>query len=220
MEASTMSTIVVFGAAGTAGQRIVAEAARRGHTVVPVVRDPQGVPNVAGIPTVAGDATSQSSVSDLLAGADAVVVAIGSRTSTPWLDAARTLAHTVAALSQPRPYIVHMGGGATLTTPDGVPFLDLPGFPAQHRSPARGQAKALAFYRGDAQTAAIDWTYISPPPVHLTVGQRTGAYRTGGDQPVIDADGHAHITYEDFAVAVVDEIENKAFRGKRFTVGY
>jgi putative NADH-flavin reductase len=215
-----MSTIVVFGAAGTAGQRIVAEAAHRGHTVVPVVRDPKGVRQVAGISTVAGDATSSSSVADLVAGADAVAVAIGSRTSAPWLDAARTVVRAVAALPEPRPYIVHMGGGATLTTPDGVPFLDLPGFPAEYQAPARVQADALAFYRDDARAAGVDWTYVSPPPVDFTVGQRTGVYRTGGDQPVADAEGRAHMTYEDIAVAIVDEIENRAFRGQRFTVGY
>jgi putative NADH-flavin reductase len=215
-----MSTIVVFGAVGTAGQRIVAEAARRGHTVIPVVRDPQRAAQVAGTTTVAGDATSPSSVAGVVTGVDAVVIAIGSRTGAPWLAAARTVVQAVAAQPEPRPYIVHMGGGATLTTPDGVPYIELPGFPAHYRAPARGQANALAFYRSDPQAAAVHWTYISPPPTDFTVGQRTGTYRTGSDQPVTDTNGRAHITYEDFAVAIVDEIEHRAFRGQRFTVGY
>ena len=81
---------------------------------------------VAGVPTVAGDATSPSSVGDLLRGADAVVLAIGSHTSSPWLRAAQTVVQVVADLPEPRPYIIHMGGGATLTTPDRGKFLDLP----------------------------------------------------------------------------------------------
>jgi hypothetical protein len=92
------------------------------------------------------------------------VVAIGSWTSAPWADAARAVTAAVAARPEPRPYVVHMGGGSTLTNPDGTMFLDTPGFPAEYLLPARGQADALAFYRTDPQAAALAWTYVSPPP--------------------------------------------------------
>ncbi|WP_432995492.1 NAD(P)-dependent oxidoreductase [Dactylosporangium sp. CA-233914] len=215
-----MVKIVVLGAAGTAGQRIVAEAGGRGHTVVPVVRDTAKHPAVAGVETVAGDATDPVSVTGLAAGADAVVIAIGSWTSAPWLAAAQAVVTAVAALPQPRPYVLHVGGGATLTTPDGTRFLDLPEFPAEFLPPARGQADALDYYREHASDAGVGWTYLSPPPVDFAVGERTGAYRTGDDQPVTDGEGRSWISYEDYAVAVVDEIGKREHDGRRFTVGY
>ncbi|GAA1593345.1 NAD(P)-dependent oxidoreductase [Actinoplanes couchii] len=202
-------SVVVFGAAGTGGQRIVAEAVSRGLTVVPVVRDTTRHPRVAGLATVRGDATDPQSVSALLAGADAAVIAVGES----WTEAARTVLTAAAG----RVYVLHMGGGATLTLPDGTAFVDLPGFPAEYLVPARGQAEALAFYRAHGGS---DWTYLSPPPVDFAPGDRTGDYRTGDDQPVTDGDGNARISYEDYAVALVDEITKRAHAGRRFTVGY
>lgn len=210
-------SIVVFGAAGTAGQRIAAEAVSRGLKVVPVVRDTAKAPEVAGVATVAGDATDPGSVAELVAGAEAVVIAVGGHSGDLWVDAARTVLGAISDLQAPRPYVIHLGGGATLTTPDGTAFLDLPGFPAEYLVPARGQAEALAFYRA---RGGDGWTYVSPPPVDFAVGERTGSYRVGGDQPVADAEGRAWLSYEDLAVAVVDEAGAREQAGRRFTLGH
>ena len=104
-----------------------------------------------------------------------------------------------------------------MTTPEGTRFLDQAWFPAAYYESASGQAEALAYYRA---SAGATWTFVSPPPLHFYVGERTGHYRTGLDQPVTGPDGEARLSYEDLAVAIVDEIERPQFRNTRFTAGY
>jgi uncharacterized protein len=216
-----MARIVVFGAAGKAGRLITAEAAHRGHDVVAVARDPAKVtPPPNNVTVQAGDATSASSIRQLSVGADAVVIAIGGEDPSVLNRAARTMMETLNELPGIPPRIIHLGGGATLLTPDGKRFLDLRGtFPEEFRAPAEGQAEALETYR-EANGSRVSWTYLSPPPVHLYPGTRTGTYRTGLDHPVTDARGEATLSYEDLAVAIVDEIEQPRFLNQRFTAGY
>ncbi|MEU0079160.1 NAD(P)-dependent oxidoreductase [Micromonospora tulbaghiae] len=213
-----MSDIVVFGAGGTAGSRIAAEAAERGHRVTAAVRRPEAVGYLpAGVRTVTGDATSARSVRELAEDADVLVVAIGGGERDLWRDAARTLVDTLRELPDP-PRVIHVGGGSTLLTPKGTRYLDEPDFPEEYRDSAHGQADALEFYRTSAD--GVTWTYVSPPPLEFHPGERTGHYRTGTDHPVTDAQGRSVLTYEDLAVAIVDEIENPRFGNTRFTVAY
>jgi len=213
-----MSKIVVFGAAGRLGRRIVAEAAGRGHEVTAVVRRSRTTPDFADpVAVVAGDVTAVESVAAVAKDADALVAAVAASGREIYPTVAETLVGVAAALPQPAPRIVHVGGGATLTTPDGIPFLDLPSFPAEYLDMASGQARALEVYRS---SAGVTWTYISPPPVHFAPGARTGRYRTGLDQPVTGAGGDARLSYEDMAVVIVDEIEQPKFLNTRFTAGY
>ncbi|RUL93184.1 NAD(P)H-binding protein [Verrucosispora sp. FIM060022] len=213
-----MSDIVVFGAGGTAGSRIVTEAFNRGHRVVAAVRRPEATTYLpAGVRVVTGDATSERSVRELAPAADALVVAIGGGDRTLWPNAARAL---IAGLRQmpAAPRIIHVGGGATLLSPSGRRLLDEPDFPAQYRDSALGQAEALDVYRSDAD--GVSWTYVSPPPLEFHPGERTGRYRIGTDHPVTDTSGRCALSYEDLAVAVIDEIENSQFPNSRFTVAY
>ncbi|MFY1700637.1 NAD(P)-dependent oxidoreductase [Micromonospora sp. WMMA1923] len=213
-----MSDIVVFGAGGTAGSRITAEAVRRGHRVTAAVRRPEAVSYLpAGVRVVTGDATSARSVRELAPEADVLVVAVGGGERGLWLDAARTLVEVLRELPDP-PRIIHVGGGSTLLDPDGRRFLDDPEFPDEYRESARGQADALDFYRAGAD--GVSWTYVSPPPLEFHPGARTGRYRTGTDQPVVDAAGRSVLSYEDLAVAILDEIEKPAFTNRRFTAAY
>lgn len=213
-----MSDIVVFGAGGTAGSRIAAEAVERGHRVTAAVRRPEAVGYLpAGVRTVTGDATSARSVRELAQDADVLVVAIGGGERELWRDAARTLVDTLRELPDP-PRVIHVGGGSTLLTPKGTRYLDEPDFPEEYRDSAHGQADALEFYRSSAD--GVTWTYVSPPPLEFHPGERTGHYRTGTDHPVTDAQGRSVLTYEDLAVAIVDEIENPRFGNARFTVAY
>ncbi|MCZ7425455.1 NAD(P)H-binding protein [Micromonospora sp. WMMA1949] len=213
-----MSDIVVFGAGGTAGSRIAAEAVERGHRVTAAVRRPEAVGYLPpGVRTVTGDATSARSVRELAEDADVLVVAIGGGERDLWRDAARTLVDTLRELPDP-PRVIHVGGGSTLLTPKGTRYLDEPDFPEEYRDSAHGQADALEFYRTSAD--GVTWTYVSPPPLEFHPGERTGHYRTGTDHPVTDAQGRSVLTYEDLAVAIVDEIENQRFGNTRFTVAY
>ncbi|WDZ87094.1 NAD(P)-dependent oxidoreductase [Micromonospora cathayae] len=213
-----MSNIVVFGAGGTAGSRITAEAVRRGHRVTAAVRRPEAVTYLpAEARVVTGDVTSARSVRELAPEADVFVVAVGGGERTLWPDAARTLVSTLREVPDP-PRIIHLGGGATLLAPDGTRFLDAPDFPDRYRDPALGQAEALDLYRSAAD--GVPWTYLSPPPLEFHPGERTGRYRTGGDHPVTDAQGRSVLSYEDLAVAVLDEIENPRHLNTRFTAAY
>ncbi|MFI7606740.1 NAD(P)-dependent oxidoreductase [Micromonospora sp. NPDC049366] len=213
-----MSSIVVFGAGGTAGSRITAEAINRGHRVTAAVRRPEATSYLpTGVRVVTGDATSERSVRELAPEADVMVVAIGGDGHDLWQDAARTLVTTLRDLPDP-PRIIHVGGGSTLLTPKGTPFLNEPDFPAEYRDSARGQAAALAYYRTSGD--GVTWTYVSPPPLEFHPGERTGHYRTGTDEPVTDDQGRSVLTYEDLAVAIVDEIENPRHENTRFTAAY
>ncbi|MFI7578041.1 NAD(P)-dependent oxidoreductase [Micromonospora sp. NPDC049497] len=213
-----MSNIVVFGAGGTAGSRITTEAFDRGHRVTAAVRRPEATSYLpAGVHVVTGDATSEQRVREVAPDADALVVAIGGGGRSLWLDAARALVGALRDMPA-APRIIHVGGGATLLTRKGTRFLDEPDFPDEYRDAALGQADALNFYRSSSD--GVSWTYLTPPPVEFHPGERTGQYRVGGDEPVTDHEGRSVLTYEDLAVAVVDEIENPQHRNTRFTVAY
>ncbi len=208
----------MFGAGGTAGSRIAVEAFQRGHRVVAAVRRPEATSYLpAGIRVVTGDATSERSVRELAPEADALVVAIGGGERTLWPDAVRALFGALRDLPDP-PRIIHVGGGSTLLTPAGTRLLDEPDFPEEYREAALGQAEALALYRSSPD--GVSWTYVSPPPLEFHPGERTGRYRTGTDHPVTDAEGRSVLSYEDLAVAVVDEIERPRHRNMRFTAAY
>ncbi|MFF3663812.1 NAD(P)-dependent oxidoreductase [Streptomyces olivochromogenes] len=214
-----MSRIVVFGAAGKSGSRVVAEAAARGHEVTAVARDLTRVGALPdGVRAVAGDVTDPESVTALAKDVDALVVTVGGPEAKLYTDAVAAVAAAVRALGPAGPRILHMGGGAGLLNDDGVRFYDAPGFPEEFKPYAIGQIQALDAYL--ALGDDVTWTYLSPPPVHFSPGDRTGRYRTALDRPVIGEDAKARISYEDFAVALVDEIERPEHLNRRFTVGY
>ncbi|WP_328424056.1 NAD(P)H-binding protein [Micromonospora sp. NBC_00389] len=213
-----MSTIVVFGAGGTAGSRVTAEAIGRGHRVIAAVRRPEATSYLpTGVRVVTGDATSERSVREVAPDADALVVAIGGGGPELWRNAAENLVTTLREMPA-APRIIHLGGGSTLLTPRGTRIMDEPDFPAQYRDSALGQADALDYYRTAAD--GVTWTYVSPPPLEFHPGERTGHYRTGTDQPVTDDQGRSVLTYEDLAVAIVDEIEQPRHQNARFTAAY
>jgi putative NADH-flavin reductase len=196
----------------------VAEAAARGHEVTAVARDPGRLTALPrGVRPVGGDVTDPVVVAALAPQADALVLTIGGPDPGLYVEAAGVVVDTVRALGPDGPRIVHMGGGASLLDENGVRIFDSPGFPPAFRESAAGQIAALDAYR-DAE--GVTWTYLSPPPVHFAPGERTGRYRTGLDHPVTGEDGQARISYEDFAVALVDEIETPRHLNRRFTVGY
>jgi len=210
--------IVVFGAGGKMGTRIAREAATRGHQVVAVARNDAALADLPdSVERTAGDVLDADVVGALATGADAVVLTVGGPGRTLYREAAEAALTALGRLDD-APRVIHFGGGASLLTPDGTPFLDTPEFPAAWVDPAGGQADALASYR--ASDIGVHWTFFSPPPKSFTVGERTGRDRLGKDEPVYDADGNAALSYEDAAVAIVDEIENGAFVDQRFTAGY
>ncbi|MFJ9367988.1 alpha/beta fold hydrolase [Nocardia sp. NPDC101769] len=195
--------IAVIGATGNLGGAVVREARARGHRVTVL-----GRANV--------DATDVDSIATRVAGHDAVVVAVkGGDRLVPRAAEAVLAALPKAGVDR----LVFLGGGGSLECAPGQRFVDAPDFPPQYLETARDQGEALRLLRA-AQTS-VAWSYVSPPPVYLVPGDRTGRYRIEArDTPIVDEHGESRISVGDYASAVVDAIETNSFLRTRFTVGY
>ncbi len=210
--------ITVFGAAGEVGSRVVAEALSRGHDVAAVVRDParfQELPS--GANARAGDAASVDDVVELSAGQDVVISATRPPPgSEPEL--VTTTKALLAGLARTGVRLLVVGGAATLTIPGtgGVMVMDDADFPPDWRPIALACAEQLEVCRAET---GVDWAYLSPPAL-MEPGERTGTYRLGRDELVVDADGNSTISMEDLAVALLDEAQQPKHHRTRFTVAY
>jgi putative NADH-flavin reductase len=210
--------ITVFGAAGNVGRRVIAEASARGHLVTAAVRDPARAQDLpAGATVVRGDAADVDDVVALSVGRELV---IGATRPVPGREAdlVTTTRALLAGVARTRVRLLLVGGAATLTVPGagGGTVIDDPAFPADWRAIALACRDQFDVCRADA---TADWTYLSPPAL-LLPGERTGRYRLGADMLVVGADGASTISYEDLAVALLDEAERPRHRRTRFTVGY
>lgn len=211
--------IAVFGALGNIGRRIVAEAASRGHEVSAVVRRPEQVAKVQedAVPYVA-DATDREAVAELAYGHDLIVTATRPPRGreSELVAAARAMLDGVAA---PGTRLLLVGGAGSLVIPNtgGRTVADDPRYlhPAG-RPIAHACGEQLAVCRAARQA---DWTYLSPA-ASLAPGRRTGEFRLGIDELVVDDTGESRISMEDLAVALVDEAERPQHRRTRFTAAY
>jgi uncharacterized protein len=201
--------IAVVGASGNAGSRIVAELARRGHSVTAIARHPERIASLPNVTATRGDAQDQGDLARLLAGHDAAISSIHFLASDPakLIGAARD--------SKVGRYLV-VGGAGSLEVAPGVRLVTTPGFPAVYKAEAEKGAAFLDLLR---QEKELNWTFLSPS-VLFVAGERTGKFRLGTDQLLTAADGKSWISFEDFAVALADEIERPAHIRARFTVGY
>jgi hypothetical protein len=200
--------IAVYGATGNIGRRIVAEAARRGHEVTALSRTEGATP--PGIGWQYGDAADVEAVAKIAVEHDVVISAIGPALAADgepdaFVPAIRGLGDAVGAAR-----LAVVGGAGSLHGADGVRLVDSPAFPAAYRHGALLQAAALAALQ--EARADLDWVYLSPAP-EIGPGERTGSYRIGQDEPA-----GPHVSYEDYAMALLDELERPAQRRARFTV--
>lgn len=214
--------IVVLGATGNVGQRVVAEALRRGHEVVGVVRGPEAVKSPdTRVQLVKGDATNADDIERVARGAAAVVSAISPRPNARGLPAPSLAANSRALIRGLREAkvkrVLYVGGASSLEVAPGKALADTPDFPEAYREEAREGREALDIWRKDAK--GLDWTYLSPA-AEIAPGKRTGKYRTTDNQLLTDDAGRSFITFEDYAVAVLDELEDPKHVGKRFGVAY
>jgi len=185
--------IVVIGATGNIGQRVAKEALSRGHEVTGVVRDPAAVQSPdPRVRLVKGDATEADDVARVVKGADAVVSAISPRPNPRGLPApslaanARALIVGLRAAGVKR--VLYVGGASSLEVAPGKALADLPNCPEAYKAEAREGREALAVWRKEAD--GLDWTYLSPA-AEVGPGERTGKYRTTGDQLLIDSGARA-----------------------------
>jgi len=225
-------TIVVFGARGKIGRLIVGEALERGYVVVGVSRNPGKLREKhENFTAVEGDVTDPASFRAIVADADAIVISVGGNgpDNAPETSVqARAAATAVAVLGSldDAPYVIQVGGATTMYGDKEAMLANLP-MPAREGSSMYGVFFGHMVARDTYVASDIDWCVISPPlkirgwsPWRISSRKRTGAYRTSTDGLVFDEDGRSEIYVADLAVAVVDEIENRAFVRQQFTVGY
>jgi uncharacterized protein len=201
--------IAVIGATGMIGSRIVAEAVARGHKVTAVSRSgaAESRPNVT---PLAADVTDPAAAADLAARHDVVVSAIGPSREPGGDPAAFTSTLVDLARNVKTTRLAVVGGAGSLLVAPGVRLVDTPEFPEEYKAESLAAADSLEALR--ALDDAGEWTYLSPPPV-IAPGQRTGAYTLGDDSPA-----GTQISAEDFAAALLDEIERPTHQERRFTV--
>ncbi|SHI47603.1 hypothetical protein SAMN02745194_00484 [Roseomonas rosea] len=200
--------VALIGATGNAGSRILAELAARGHEVTAISRNPAAnLP--AGAKPVAGDAQHPAALAPLLAGHDAVVSSVHFTASDP-----EKLIEAVKRAGVRR-YLV-VGGAGSLEAAPGLRVVDTPDFPSAYKAEALAGAAFLDRLRRETE---LDWTFLSPSAFFVP-GERTGRFRIGKDQLLVDAKGDSRISFEDYAIALAVELENPRHLRQRFTVGY
>ncbi|GIQ75235.1 NAD(P)-dependent oxidoreductase [Bradyrhizobium sp. RD5-C2] len=201
--------IAIAGASGQAGSRLTAELARRGHAVTAIARNPEKIATLPGVTAVKGDVNDQAALTALWAGHDAAISSVHFSVSDPVKLIGAAKASGVGR------YLV-VGGAGSLEVAPGVRLVTTPNFPAQYKAEASKGAEFLDLLR---QEKDLNWTFLSPSALFVA-GERTGKFRLGTDQLLTAADGKSSISFEDFAVALADEIERPAHIRQRFTVGY
>jgi uncharacterized protein len=197
-----MGKIVVFGAGGRAGRAAVAEARRRGHQVTAVVRDLGKYSSLLGdgVRLAGGDVTDGGSVAQVAEGHDAAISAVydaGAQPDAFFTGAAHALLDGLTRAGVGRLLVV--GLASVLKNASGVTLMDTPGYPQEYRSFYLAHAAGADVLR--TATAALDWLIVSPAGDFGDGGTRSGRYRTAA------ADATSRISYPDFAVALLDEID-------------
>ncbi|WP_343635371.1 NAD(P)-dependent oxidoreductase [Roseateles sp.] len=211
--------VALIGPTGFVGSEVLKELLARGHDVVALARDPAKLTARAGLTVVKADAKRADQVAAAVEGADAVVNAFNPGWSVPdihteFLEGTRAIYDGVKRAGVKR--LIVVGGAGSLYAAPGVQLVDTPEFPAEWKQGALAAREALNLIR---QESSLDWTFLSPA-VHLEPGERRGSYRVSLDTPVMDANGPAHVSTADLAVAIVDELERPQHIRRRFTVGY
>lgn len=209
--------IALIGATGLVGTEVRKELISRGHQVIALVRNPATLPTEPGLTVVVADALVVSQVAKAVAGSDAVISAYNPGWSEPriydlFLQGTRAILEGVKASNVKRVLVV--GGAGSLFVAPGVQLVDTPLFPSEYKQGALAAREALNQIKLET---SLDWTFVSPPAM-VAPGPRTGTYRLGSDELLMDGDHPAGCSVADLAVAIVDELEQPQHLQARFTV--
>ncbi len=201
--------IAHIGATGKVGSKILQELLQRGHTVTAIARQPEKAPQNAGVTPARGDITDPAALALVVKGHDAVI------SSAPFLPGTSVLLVDAIRKSGVKRYIA-VGGAGSLEVAPGKLLKDSGNIPAEWLPAINEAVELLKLLRADHQ---LDWTFFSPAAL-IGPGERTGKFRLGTDQLITAADGKSSISYDDYAIALVDELEKPQHIRKRFTIGY
>jgi putative NADH-flavin reductase len=216
-----MKKIILIGASGFIGSAILKEALLRKNKVIAIVRNPDKIKVPDPYLTIRkGDVSSSDLVARLCKGADVVISAYNPGWTNPNI-AENTLRIYPAVLegvkrSGVKRFLV-VGGAGTLFVSPGKRIMDSGMIPEPYLPAVRALGK---FYLDILSSETeLDWVFFSPANT-ITPGKRTGKYRLGKDNMIVDSEGKSNISVEDYAVAMIDEAENPAHHRERFTIGY
>ncbi|AKG37179.1 NAD(P)-dependent oxidoreductase [Paenibacillus durus] len=207
---------VLFGTSGTLGRAILEEALKRGHEVTAPLQKPEAIEiQHGGLLTLPIDLLRPEEVAQAAKGHEAVISAYepGFGAEGELLEVARSLVEGLKTAGVNR--LIVVGGAGSLKTDSGDRLMDTPEFPEEVKPLAAAHADAYEIY----VHSGLDYTYASPAAI-ISPGRRTGQFRIGLDRLVVDENGRSEISVEDYAAAVIDELEEGHFIKARFTVGY
>lgn len=203
-----MSRIALIGASGNVGSRLLKELVSRGHEVTAIGRDPGKVAAGPRITAVRGDIRDAAGLAEVLKGHDAVI------SSVRFLDSDPAVLIDALRRAGVKRYLV-VGGAASLFVAPGRRLLDQPDFPPQYKAEA---SRGAVFLEALKRATDLDWTFLSPSAL-FAPGERTGKFRLGRDELLTGEKGST-ISFEDYAIAMADELETPKHVRARFTVGY
>ena len=211
--------IALIGATGFVGTAILQEALNRGHEVTAIVRNPEKLQAHPKLHPQEGNVYNEDEVARLVAGHNAVISAFNPGWSNPdiyneQVKGTRAIINGVKKAGITR--LLFVGGAGSLEVRPGVQSVDLPGFPAEYKQRALATREALTMLRHES---GLEWSFLSPS-ADVFPGQRTGTFRLGTDKLLKDAKGQSRISVQDYAVAMIDEVEKPNHIRQRFTVGY
>ena len=211
--------IALIGANGFVGSAILKEALDRGHEVMAIVRHPEKLKPHPKLRPTQGDVYNDSEVARMVTGHDAVISAFNPGWGNPdiynlQVKGTQAIINGVKQAGIKR--LLFVGGAGSLEVKPGVQAVDLPGFPAEYKQGALATREALNMLRKEV---SLEWSFLSPS-ADLSPGKRTGKFRLGTDQLLTSAQGESRISVEDYAMAMIDEVEKPKYIRLRFTAGY
>ena len=205
--------ILVIGGSGMIGSRITAEAASRGHQVVAAARHPEKIKSGANVKAVSLDATDKAALIALAKDADVIVSATSPRGGGDPIQEAKSIGEAViAAGTATGKRVFVIGGAGSLKKPDGTYVVD-----GMKGTPYVGEALGMRGVLEMLKASGANWTYFSPA-LSIAAGQRTGNYRLGTDTVLTNDKGESRISAEDFAKAVIDELETPQHLKSQMTI--
>ncbi len=202
------------------GSQILNEALSRGHEVTAVVRRAERLPQHSGLTAKAVDIADVEALAAILAGHDAVIAAYNPDRTQPGDVFERMVAGGRAIIAATKKAgikrLLVVGGAGSLEVAPGQQLIDQPDFPPEWKAGAGGTRQFLYLLK---EEPGLDWTFLSPAAM-LQPGERTGVFRLGGDRMLVDENGECRISTADYAVAMIDELEDPRHTHGRFCVAY
>ena len=216
-----MKRIALIGASGFVGSALLKESLKRGHSVTAIVRHPEKITlNDPNLQIIQGDVLSEQSITDVIKGVDVVISAYNPGWTNPNISQETTAAYQsiISGVKKAKiPRLLIVGGAGSLYVAPEKRVMDTGVIPESYLPAVESLANVLYDLQKNEQE--LDWAYFSPAG-NIEPGEKTGTFRLGKDHLIVDKDGKSNISVEDYAVAMLDEVDSPVHHRERFTIGY